>query len=59
MNDRLIAKTSALGLAVAVTLSLLAGVDALAIDQHAATAMAKAAATPAQTAATKAPGTRS
>jgi hypothetical protein len=59
MNDRLIAKTAAFGLAFAVTLCLLAGVDALAIDQHAGTAMAKAAATPAQTAAAKAPAKRS
>jgi hypothetical protein len=57
MNDRIIAQATALGLAALVTLSLLAGVDSLAVDQHAAIAMAASA--PAHTAAAKAPAKRS
>ena len=59
MNDRLIAQATALGLATLMTLSLLAGVDTLAVDQHAAATMAQSASAPAHTAAAKLPAKRS
>lgn len=59
MNDRLIAQATALGLATLVTLSLLAGMDTLAVDRHAATTMAQSASAPAHAVAAKLPAKRS
>jgi len=47
MYDSLIAKIAAGTLAGLVTLSILAGVDGLAVQQHAGTALAKGKTTPA------------
>ena len=59
MTHRLISQAAAFGLANVCTLSLLAGVDSLAVDQHAATALAQSASAPAHTAAAKLPAKRS
>jgi hypothetical protein len=56
-TDRLIAQAAALGVALFFTLSILAGIDTLAVEQHAAVAQA-ASATAAKTAAAKAPAPR-
>jgi hypothetical protein len=56
-TDRLIAQAAALGVALFFTLSILAGIDTLAVEQHAAVAQA-ASATTAKTAAAKAPAPR-
>jgi hypothetical protein len=54
-TDRLIAKAAAFGVAAFFTLSILAGIDRLATEEHAGTAVAAAAAAAAKTAAAKAP----
>ena len=64
ITDRLIAKVAAIGVAAFFTVTILAGIDTLATEQHAATAIAKAQQqqqqpTAAHTAAVKATGRRS
>jgi hypothetical protein len=56
-TERLIAKTAAFGVAAFVTLTVLAGIDGIATNQHAAATLAASAAA-AQTAAVKAPSPR-
>jgi hypothetical protein len=56
-TESLIAKAAALGVAALVTLTVLAGIDGIATDQHAAATLAAGAAA-AQTAAVKAPAPR-
>ena len=59
MTDRFIVQATAFGAAVFFTLSLLASIDMLAVEQHAATTLATSTSQPAQTAAVKTPAKRS
>ena len=56
MQDHFIVRTGAFGLAALVVLSLLSGLDRLAVHEHAATALAEGRATPALVAAGELPG---